>query len=88
MNLQTLIDIESSTKPEEETRRDQKTDQPDESTTLIDIESSTKPEEKPDEVPETTEIVPESRDEEQTIEVDETKIVDEKKKVKRIIKKT
>ncbi|KAI2804464.1 hypothetical protein BLOT_003450 [Blomia tropicalis] len=68
-------------------RKIKKTDQPDGSTTLIDIESSTKPEEKPDEVPETTEIVPESRDEEQTIEVDETKIVDEKKKINEKIKK-
>ncbi|KAJ6216700.1 hypothetical protein RDWZM_007857 [Blomia tropicalis] len=74
-------------------RKIKKPDQPDETFSEIDIESSTKPEEKPIETTETTEIVPDSRDEEQTIDVDESKIVDEsiivdgKKKIKRKIKK-
>ncbi|KAI2804465.1 hypothetical protein BLOT_003451 [Blomia tropicalis] len=74
-------------------RKIKKPDQPDESFSPIDVATSTKPEEKPVESPETTEIVPESQDEEQTIDVEETKIVDEsiivdgKKKIRRKIKK-
>ncbi|KAJ6216699.1 hypothetical protein RDWZM_007856 [Blomia tropicalis] len=74
-------------------RKIKKPDQLEESFSPIDIATSTKPEEKPGESQETTEIVPDSRDEEQMIDVDETKIIDEsiivdgKKKIRRKIKK-
>ncbi|KAI2804463.1 hypothetical protein BLOT_003449 [Blomia tropicalis] len=55
-------------------RKIKKLDQPDESTTLIELNHQlNRGEIRRGGVPETIEIVPESRDEEQTIEVDETK---------------